>query len=60
MKASDGPMARLVRVVAQGLPHHATQRGTRRQRAFFREEDYHAYLDLLAEWCPREGVSAAP
>lgn len=49
-------MARLARVVAQGFPHHVTQRGNRRQQVFFREEDYQAYLDLLAEWCGREGV----
>lgn len=36
-------MARLARVVAQGLPHHVTQRGNRRQQVFFREEDYQAY-----------------
>jgi putative transposase len=53
-------MARLAGVVAKGLPHHVTQRGNRRQQVFFREEDYQAYLDLLAEWCGREGVEAAP
>ena len=49
-------MARLARVVAQGTPHHVTQRGNRRQQVFFREEDYQAYLDLLAEWCELQGV----
>jgi putative transposase len=53
-------MARLTRVVAQGLPHHVTQRRNRRQQVFFREEDCQASLDLLAEWCGREGVEAAP
>jgi hypothetical protein len=53
-------MARLAWVVPQGLPHHATQRGSRRQQVFFREEDYQAYLEMLAEWCAREGASAAP
>ncbi len=49
-------MARIARVVAQGYPHHVTQRGNRRQRVFFNDEDYQAYLDLLSEWCLHEGV----
>jgi len=44
-------MARIARVIAPGLPHHVTQRGNRRQQTFFNDEDYHAYLDLMAEWC---------
>ena len=39
-----------------GVPHHITQRGNRRQPAFFEDEDYGAYLDLMAEWCDRCGV----
>jgi putative transposase len=46
-------MARLARVVAPGLPHHVTQRGNRRQATFFRDGDYEAYRDLMAEWCGR-------
>jgi putative transposase len=42
-------MARLARVVIPGAPHHVTQRGNRRQRAFFCEADYLAYLHLAAE-----------
>ena len=38
------------------LPHHVTQRGNRRQRTFFSQHDYEAYLDLLATWCGRCGV----
>src|SRR4030042_552181 len=49
-------MARLARVVVAGVPHHVTQRGNRRLTTFFNEEDYAAYLSLLAEWCPRCGV----
>lgn len=41
-------MARLARVVAPGLPHHVTQRGTRRQEVFFSDADYAAYRALLA------------
>jgi len=44
-------MARIARVIAPGLPHHVTQRGNRRQQTFFCNEDYLAYLDLMAEWC---------
>ena len=49
-------MARLARVVVEGLPHHVTQRGNRRQRVFFGDEDYRAYLDLLAQGCAETGV----
>jgi putative transposase len=28
-----------------------TQRGNRRQRTFFCDEDYLAYIELMAEWC---------
>jgi putative transposase len=49
-------MARLARLVIPGLPHHVTQRGNRRQQTFFCEEDYAAYLELMAEWCAERGV----
>ncbi len=42
-------MARMARVVVPGVPHHVTQRGARRQRVFFRQSDWVAYLDLLAK-----------
>ena len=41
-------MARLPRFVLPGIPHHVTQRGNRRERTFFEDEDYELYLDLLA------------
>ena len=44
-------MARLPRVVAPGLPHRVTQRGNRRQRTFFKDEDYAEYCGLLADPC---------
>jgi putative transposase len=44
-------MARIARVVAPGVPHHITQRGNRRLRTFFHEEDYLEYLKLMAHWC---------
>ena len=33
-------MARLARLFLPGLPHHVTQRGNGRARAFFRDEHY--------------------
>lgn len=50
-------MARLARLVIPGVPHHVTQRGNRRQRTFFCEEDYSAYLKLMAQWCAERGVA---
>ena len=49
-------MAWRPRVVAPGVPHHVTQRGNRRQQTFFGEADYQACMELMAEWCEREGV----
>ena len=42
-------MARIARVVVPGMPHHITQRGNRRQRTFFGDDDYRVYLDLMAQ-----------
>jgi putative transposase len=50
-------MARLARIVAAGLPHHVTQRGNRRRRVFFGDEDYALYRSLLAEGCRAAGVA---
>ena len=49
-------MARLARVVVPGIPHHVTQRGNRRQETFFCDDDYQAYLDLMAEHCREHRV----
>src|SRR5918992_2630890 len=49
-------MARIARVVAPGLPHPITQRGNRRQPTFFCDDDYWAYIGMMAEWCPKCGV----
>jgi hypothetical protein len=38
------PMARIARFVVPGLPHHVTQRGNRRERVFFGDDDYSARL----------------
>jgi len=49
-------MPRMARVVVPGIPHHVTQRGNRRQRVFFRDEDHRVYLRLLSEHCARCAV----
>jgi len=50
-------MARSARIVIPGLPHHITQRGTRRLDTFFSDADYSAYLALLTEACEKTGVA---
>ena len=50
-------MARIARAVAPGLPHHITQRGNRRMKVFFSDDDYALYLDLMAASCRRLGVA---
>lgn len=42
-------MPRSARVVVPGVPHHVTQRGNRRERTFFRPDDYLAWLRFAAE-----------
>jgi len=49
-------MARIARVIAVGYPHHITQRGNRRQKTFFCDEDYTAYIELMAHWCQKYKV----
>ena len=51
-------MPRIARLVLPGIPHHVTQRGNRRQRTFFCEEDYALYLKLLRFWCGKAGTAA--
>jgi putative transposase len=50
-------MARIGRFVVPGLPHHITQRGNRRERVFFSDDDCALYRDLLAEACEKSGVA---
>lgn len=50
-------MARIARVIAPDVAHYVTQRGNRRQQTFFCAEDYHAYCQLVAEWCGRQQVA---
>ena len=49
-------MARIAKVVAPGLPHHVTEQGKRRQQTFFCDDDYRAYLELMAQWYSRCAV----
>jgi len=50
-------MPRIARIIAPGIPHHVTQRGKRRMETFFYDEDYQAYLTLMAEWRRKVNVS---
>ena len=50
-------MARMPRLVVPGFPHHITQRGNRRMKTFFCDDDYVAYLDLLSAAQADSGVS---
>ena len=49
-------MARLARLVVPGLPHNVTQRGNRRERVFFEDDDDRAYLALTAAAARRSGT----
>jgi putative transposase len=50
-------MARIARFIVPGLPHHVTQRGNRRERIFFSDDDYALYRGLLASQCRKQGVA---
>jgi putative transposase len=50
-------MARIARFIAPGLPHHVTQRGNRRERVFFSDDDYTLYRGLLASQCRKQSVA---
>lgn len=50
-------MPRRARLVVPGIPHHVTQRGTRRQPTFFCDADYARYLALLRHWCAKSGTA---
>ena len=39
----------MARIVVPDYPHHVTQRGNRRQKTFFSDDDYRTYLELLTE-----------
>ena len=45
----------MARIVIPFYPHHVTQRGNRRPRAFFGDADYATYMDLAARISARQG-----
>ena len=57
LRSPSAPLARIARFVVPGLPHHVTQRGNRRERVFFGDDDYELYRDLLASQCRKQGVA---
>jgi putative transposase len=50
-------MGAIARVVIPGCPHHIIQRGNRRQKVFFHDEDKKFYLHLLSYHSRKENVS---
>ena len=50
-------MARMARVVLPGIPHHVTQRGNRRQKVFFCDDDFREYLEYLSVGCGLSGTT---
>ena len=47
----------MARVVAEGVPHHITQRGNNRQNVFLLDEDRRFYLETLKAKCREHGVA---
>ena len=52
-------MPRLARIVFTHMPHHITQRGTRREDVLFDDEDCEFYLALLQDYAAAHGVEVA-
>jgi len=49
-------MPRLARTVCAHVPHHITQRGNRREKVFFTDEDRRAYLAWLKDYAEKYEV----
>ncbi len=49
-------MTRLARIVVPGIPHHITQRGNRRMKVFFSDDDYRFYIELMKQGCEKHHV----
>jgi putative transposase len=47
----------MARVVADGVPHHITQRGNNRQDVFLLSEDRRFYLETLRANCKQHRVA---
>jgi putative transposase len=50
-------MPRIARVVIPDLPHHIVQRGNRRQKVFFSDQDRQFYMRLLKKYGDEAGVT---
>ena len=50
-------MAREARVVAEGVPHHITQRGNNRQNVFLLDEDRRFYIEALRATSRQHGLT---
>lgn len=50
-------MGREARVVAEGVPHHITQRGNNRQDVFLLDEDRRFYIDTLRAKSSQDGLA---
>jgi putative transposase len=50
-------MPKFARLVVPGCPHHIIQRGNRRQRVFFSDEDRMLYLRLIKRHGDRAGIA---
>jgi putative transposase len=46
----------MARVVVPSYPYHVTQRGNRRQKTFFCEDDYCYYIELMSEFTKEAGT----
>lgn len=57
IRREQGSVTRISRVVVPGIPHHIVQRGSRRQRVFFRAGDRRYYLRLLNKHAAEAGIS---
>lgn len=49
-------MPRTARVIAEGYPHHITQRGNYKQRIFEKEKDFRTYLTYFEEYSKTFGT----
>ncbi len=49
-------MPRIARTVAEGHPHHITQRGTNRTVIFLNDDDLILFLYTLNQWSERKGT----
>ncbi len=53
-------MSRLAGIVVSGYSHHIMQRGNSRQETFFSNEDYEAYISLMAETIRKHEYTGRP